>query len=180
MNPTYALPSGAVALLRPWQADDDAEALTAIIHAAYAPHAARGLRYWGSHQSVDDTRKRLASGTALGVWVDGALAGTVTLRAPQPASDVALYREADVWSITQFCIHPRHQGSGLGRWVHAHVAERARAAGARQLALDTSEDAHGLIAMYEAWGYAVVGHCDWRPLTNYRSVLMAKPLHTGD
>ncbi|GAA4421024.1 GNAT family N-acetyltransferase [Acidovorax lacteus] len=177
LSHTHTLRSGAAAWLRPWQPDDDVDALTSLIHAAYAPHAARGLRYWGSHQSADDTRKRLASGLAWGVWVNGALAGTITLRGPQPASDVPLYRESDVWSLTQFCIAPGHQGSGLGRWVHDRVAEVARLEGARKLALDTSEDAHGLISMYEAWGYGVVGHCDWRPLTNYRSVLMAKTLH---
>ena len=30
--------------------------------------------------------------------------------------------------------------------------------------------------MYESWGYQVVGECDWRPLTNYTSVLMARSL----
>lgn len=173
---TRTLRTGAVAVLRLWQPGDDADALTALIHAAYAPHAARGLRYWGSHQSADDTRKRLASGRAWGVWVGEALAGTITLRAPQPASEVPLYREPDVWSITQFCIAPEHQGSGLGRWVHDLVADEASLSGAQTLALDTSEHAQGLVAMYEAWGYRVVGHCDWRPLTNYRSVLMAKAL----
>lgn len=48
--------------------------------------------------------------------------------------------------------------------------------GARNLALDTSEDAHGLISMYEARNYGGVGHGGWRLLTNYRSVLMAKAL----
>jgi len=30
--------------------------------------------------------------------------------------------------------------------------------------------------MYRTWGYAQVGTCDWRPHTNFLSVLMTKPL----
>ncbi len=51
-------------IIRPVNGDDDLERLTKLIHAAYAPHAKLGLRYWGTHQSVGDTIKRFASGTA--------------------------------------------------------------------------------------------------------------------
>jgi hypothetical protein len=44
------------------------------------------------------------------------------------------------------------------------------------MALDTSLPAHALIGLYERWGYRVVGRCDWRPDTNYESVVMAKDL----
>jgi hypothetical protein len=39
--------------------------------------------------------------------------------------------------------------------------------------LDTAEPASGLIALYESWGYRIVGRADWRPNTNYESVLMS-------
>ena len=79
-------------LIRPVTADDDLARLTALIHFAYAPHAQRGLRYWGTHQSVEDTAKRFASGTGL-VMLDGDdYVGTTTLRPPQPESTVPLYR----------------------------------------------------------------------------------------
>ena len=48
--------------------------------------------------------------------------------------------------------------------------------GATTLALDTAQPATALIAMYVSWGYRVVGECDWRPFTNYPSVVMAQPL----
>ncbi|WP_108016433.1 GNAT family N-acetyltransferase [Acidovorax sp. CF316] len=155
---------------------DDLERLTALIHAAYAPHAAKGLRYWATHQTVEDTAKRLASGLALVMEIEGDHAATATLRAPQPESKVALYRDSTVWSITQFCVAPRFKGLGLGKLLHGELLTRARSAGAATLALDTAEPAHALIAMYESWGYRVVGACDWRPLTNYTSVLMARPV----
>ena len=91
-------------VIRPVTASDDLERLTALIHAAYAPRASLGLRYWGTHQSVEDTAKRFASGTGL-VMVDGDdYVGTATLRPPQPESTLALYRDPTVWSLCQFCI----------------------------------------------------------------------------
>lgn len=156
--------------------DDDLARLTALIHAAYAPHARLGLRYWGTHQSVEDTAKRFASGTGL-VMVEGDdYVGTATLRPPQPESTVQLYQDPTVWSLCQFCITPQAKGRGYGTQLHAYATELARQAGAQTLALDTAQPAAALIAMYESWGYRVVGECDWRPLTNYTSVLMARSL----
>jgi len=97
---------------------DDLARLTALFHSAYAPHAATGLRYWACHQTEEDTAKRLASGQALVVEIDGDYAATATLRAPQPESKVALYRDSSVWSITQFCVAPRFKGMGLGKLLH--------------------------------------------------------------
>lgn len=47
------------------------------------------------------------------------------------------------------------------------------------MGLDTAQPASTLIAMYESWGYRVVGECDWRPLTNYTSVVMSRQLVGG-
>jgi hypothetical protein len=57
--------------------------------------------------------------------------------------------------------------------LHTHVKARAIERGARVLALDTAAPATKLIAMYERWGYRIVGAADWRPTTNYESVVMA-------
>ncbi len=155
---------------------DDLERLTALIHAAYAPHAALGLRYWGTHQSVEDTAKRFASGTGLVMLEGGDYVGTATLRPPQPESTVELYRDPQVWSLCQFCITPQAKGRGYGRQLHDYATRYARSQGAQVLALDTAQPAMVLIAMYESWGYRVVGECDWRPLTNYTSVVMSRPI----
>lgn len=163
-------------LIRPISPHDDLELITALIHAAYAPHASRGLRYWGTHQSVEDTVKRFASGTGLVMLEGSDYVGTATLRPPQPDSPVALYRDPTVWSLCQFCISPQVKGRGYGKKLHAYATEFARRAGAQVLALDTAQPAAALIAMYGSWGYQIVGECDWRPLTNYTSVLMARSL----
>jgi GNAT superfamily N-acetyltransferase len=163
-------------LVRAVRVDEDFAQLTAIIRAAYAPHATQGLRYWGTHQSVDDTQKRLASGIGLIAEVDGKLAGTITLRAPQPNSEVPLYRNAKTWSICQFAVAPAHKGFGVGAALHRRAVELARANGAAVLALDTAAPAAALIAKYAAWGYVKCGECDWRPHTNYLSTLMSLDL----
>jgi GNAT superfamily N-acetyltransferase len=162
--------------VRPIAAEDSLELLTDLIHAAYAPHAARGLRYWGTHQTVEDTAKRFASGHGFIAEVDGKILGTITLRGPQPQSPVAVYRESNTWSIGQFAVMPSHQGQGVGLALHDYAVAFAVASGAQHMAIDTASTASALIAKYEAWGYEFCGLCDWRPHTNYLSVLMSRPL----
>jgi ribosomal protein S18 acetylase RimI-like enzyme len=153
---------------------DSLDALTELIHAAYAPQAQKGLRYWGTHQTADDTRKRFASGFGLVAEAQGRFVGTVTVRPPQPDSQVALYRDPHTWTIAQYAVHPSWKGLGLGRDLHDQAVAHALAHGGRTMALDTAEPAEGLIAMYRRWGYEIVGHTDWRPHTNYLSVVMQK------
>jgi len=163
-------------LIRPLAPADDLAQITRLIHAAYAPHAQRGLRYWGTHQSVEDTAERFASGTGLLALRGDDYVGTITVRPPNAESEVALYRDAHTWTFGQFAVDPAHKGSGIGRALHNAATAHARARGARRMALDTAEPAAALIAMYETWGYRIAGACDWRPHTNYPSVVMALDL----
>jgi GNAT superfamily N-acetyltransferase len=157
---------------------DDLVEITELIHAAYAPHAALGLKYWGTHQTVADTEKRFKVGIGFIAEENGKYVGTATIRPPQKESKVDLYNQHNVWSLAQFCISPKCKGKGYGKALHSHVAMAAIKNGAEILALDTAKPASGLIAMYQAWGYTIVGECDWRPHTNYMSLLMALPLNT--
>ena len=72
--------------------------------------------------------------------------------------------------------YSEQQDARLDALLHTHLLNVARQAGATTLALDTAQPATALIAMYESWGYRMVGECDWRPFTNYPSVVMAQPL----
>jgi hypothetical protein len=47
------------------------------------------------------------------------------------------------------------------------------------MALHTAQPAVTLINMYRSWGYTQVGTCDWRPHTNFLSVLMSKAVSSG-
>ena len=164
-------------IIRPLAPDDDIARLTALIHAAYAPHGARGLRYWGTHQTVEDTASRFAAGYALIAQANGEYAGTITVRAPQPDSPVALYRDPHTWSISQFAVAPEFKGKGVGKMLHGAALDYARSRGARTMALDTAQPAAALIAMWRAWGYREAGTADWRPHTNYLSVVMCQPVN---
>jgi len=155
---------------------DDLAALTMLIRAAYAPHASRGLRYWATHQSVEDTAKRLARGVAFVGEFAGELVATITLSKPDPESKVPLLRDPGTWSFGQFAVAPSHKGKGFGKRIHEVALQHAAREGCRVMALHTAEPASDLISMYGSWGYARVGTCDWRPHTNYLSVLMSKAL----
>lgn len=150
------------------------EVLTDLVRSAYARHAANGLRYWGTHQTVEDTKKRYASGTGLIGMVDGRIGATIILRPPDPASQIEVYREPSTWKFEQFAVHPEFKGLGLGRRIHDFALNYAHIRGCRRMALDTAAPAVSLIALYVEWGYSIVGECDWRPFTNYPSVIMAK------
>lgn len=152
---------------------DDLRRITDLIHEAYAPHAARGLRYWGTHQTVEDTATRFGSGQGYVVEADGDIVGTITVRPPQAESPLVLYREA--WSIVQFAVSPRHKGAGIGKLLHEAALDHALRHGAEVMAIDTAAPAEALIAMYQAWGYRQVGEHSWTH-TNYVSVVMTRPL----
>jgi len=164
-------------VIRALRNEDNPEQLTELIHAAYAPQAAAGLRYWATHQSIEDTKKRFASGHGFVATSDHAYIGTITARPPQPDSPVELYRDPCTWSICQFAVAPLMKRRGVGRALHSAAVRFAMAQGARRLALDTATGAESLIRLYQDWGYTKVGLCDWRPHTNYVSVLMCLELH---
>ena len=155
-------------------AADDLHALTELIHAAYAPHAASGLRYWATHQSVADTEKRIARGVCFVGELGSEIVATIALARPDPTSKVELLREPQTWSFGQFAVAPSHKGRGFGKQLHDAALLEAAALGCRVMALHTAQPAVVLINMYRSWGYTPVGACDWRPHTNYLSVLMSK------
>lgn len=137
--------------------------MTDLIHAAYAPHLANDLQFVGTNQTVDDTAQRFASGHGLVATVGQAIVGTILARAPQPHSKAPLYRDVHTWSFGQFAVAPELKGRGLGRDLHDAVLGLACHSGANVMALDTATPALRLIALYESWGYRIVGTADWRP-----------------
>ena len=161
-------------VIRRVEAHDGLVLLTDLVHAAYAPHAEGGLRFWGTHQSVDDTSKRLSSGQGFLALAKGEMVGTITVRPPQESSPVPLFRMADVWSFCQFAVRPDLNGLGVGKALHEVALLHAASQGAKRMALDTAAPAAGLIRMYKSWGYEDCGTCDWRPHTNYLSTLMVR------
>ena len=77
--------------------------------------------------------------------------------------------------VIQFGVEPSHQRQGLGSRLMTFAEERARALGAREVAVDTAENASHLVEFYQVRGYRDVGREQWQH-TNYRSVLLSKGL----
>lgn len=161
--------------IRPLSPDDDLDELTRLLHRAYASLGARGLRYLATHQDVGTTRARIARGEALVATEADVVVGTVTWYLPD-AQQHGWYANPGVAAFGQFAVEPARRGEGIGRALVDEVTARATRAGATELACDTAEPATDLIAMYERWGFRKVGTVDYRPETNYLSVVLSKEL----
>ena len=149
--------------------------LTALLHRAYAPLAAQGLRYMATHQSDGVTRQRVDEGECFVAVADGTICGTIVFKDTVRTRGCPWYDRDDVASFGQFAVEPDLQARGLGRRLLSLVEDRAAATGAREIALDTAEPATHLVGWYGRLGYCFIGHAQWRH-TNYRSVIMSKTL----
>lgn len=169
----------AAPTLRLLEPTDDLVALTDLLHQAYGALAAQGLKYWATHQSVEDTARRCASGETWLAVRDARVLGTVTLRPPGTSRGAPWYERADVAVFGQFAVHPDAQGQGIAARLLGHVEARAAALGAAHVACDTAEQADALIAMYGRRGYRFVAYFDKRPQVNFRSVILSRPVPTA-
>jgi GNAT superfamily N-acetyltransferase len=151
------------------------EAITDLLHRAYASLAAGGLRYVASHQAAEVTERRAGNGECWVGLLGERLVATATLVRPGRGHGPALYGEPGVAKLEQFCVAPELQGRGIASALLSTLEARARAWGARRLALDTAAATH-LIAWYTRRGFQEVGAHDWRPHVNYLSVVLAKEL----
>jgi GNAT superfamily N-acetyltransferase len=171
-------------LLRPLQASDSIEALTALLHRAYAPLGARGLNYTAVDQSVATTARRVAGGHCLVAERDDAIVGSVVVNGPLDADEApdaracAWYLRRDVAHLHQLGVVPTAQGQGIGSALIGACGRWAAEQGFRAIALDTALPATHLRQRYAALGYAEVGDVQWSG-KRYRTVIMVKPLDTG-
>lgn len=157
---------------------DPVSELTGLLHRCYARLAAMGLRYMATHQSDAVTRDRAASGECWVALADGAIVGTILFKdAIRTAGSPWLDRH-EVASLGQFAVAPEWQGAGLGARLMDLAERRAAETGAMEIALDTAEQAEHLVALYRRRGYRLIEHAQWSH-TNYRSVIMSKPVGRG-
>ncbi len=167
--------------VRPLAARDSFEALTALLHRAYAPLAAQGMNFTAATQSAELTRQRAAEGQCFIAEAGGAPVGTVTVCGPYDVetapwtTDVPWFREPDTAHFHQFAVDPALQGRGVGRLLLETIERWARRQGYKRMALDTALPATALRTMYARMGYADVGQVQWDGKT-YRSVVMQKAL----
>lgn len=162
------------ALIRRLHEHDSFDALTDLLHRAYAPLAAMGFRYLATHQDVETTRKRSAKGECYLALIEDRIVGTLVLVPPDQSSrHCEWYDRLDVAVVNQFAIEPELQRAGLGSRLLAFAEARAAKLGAKEVSIDTAEGAAHLIAFYATRGYRHVGHAQWGH-TNFRSVLLSK------
>ncbi|NUO50952.1 MAG: GNAT family N-acetyltransferase [Polyangiaceae bacterium] len=163
--------------VRRLRSTDSFEELTHLLHRAYAPLAAAGMRFFATHQTVRDTKDRALLGECYVIDDGKRLLGTITLKHPARAGAspgrVSLYNRPDVCVFNQLGVEPSLKGRGLGRLLMETVEKRAVNLGARGIACDTAETAEELRATYERRGFVFAEHVQWDE-TNYRSVVLVK------
>lgn len=164
-------PPASLRLLGP---ADDIAALTRLLHRAYAPLAAAGMRFVASHQDEATTRRRIADAECWLAEVGGEIVGTICLY-PAGGGTQPWYARPEVAKFGQFAVEPALQSRGIGSQLLSHVEQRASQAGAAELACDTAETADPLIAWYTRRGYRFIEYVKWEAV-NYRSVVLSKML----
>jgi predicted N-acetyltransferase YhbS len=163
-------------VIRPIRPDDDMDALTALLHRAYAALGAVGLNYTAVDQSVEVTRSRFAAGLGLAaVDSNRRIIGTVVFHPPDGTGGSPWLDRPDVAHFGQFAVEPDRQKQGIGLRLMDAVEAQARAAGATEIALDTAEPAQQLIDWYIRRGYRLIEYAQWRG-KYYRSAILSKDL----
>jgi GNAT superfamily N-acetyltransferase len=161
--------------LRRLDPGDSMADLTALLHRAYHPLAAAGQRFLASHQDEDTTRRRCSEGECWVAVQGSAVVGTMTWRPGGKETRCPSYGRREVAIFGQFAVAPELQGRGIGSRLLDLAEQRAREQGFTEIACDTSEKADALLAYYGKRGYRVVDSVQWEE-TNYRSVVLSKPL----
>jgi GNAT superfamily N-acetyltransferase len=163
--------------IRPLQADDSIDEITALIHRAFARLGRLGLQCTGVGQSLQVTAARARRGTCFVALHEGRIAGTMTLETPGPHRACNWYRRNDVASLHQFAVDPSDQGRGCGTRMLQFAGRWAASQRYAELALDTPVEATHLLAFYEALGFRRVAEMR-KPDKNYCSVVLSK--HVAD
>jgi GNAT superfamily N-acetyltransferase len=151
--------------------------MTEMLHRAYGHLAEMGFKYFATHQTVEQTRKRIETGSCLVAVIDSRIIGTITWYGHEPANPKwpQLYRTPGVVHFGQFGVEPEMQRHGIGVQLLRRVEQDARLAGCDTIALDTAAGATHLVQWYQRLGFVTVEYVQWE-VTNYRSVIMRKLL----
>ena len=173
-------PSANAAQIRPLEDSDSITDLTDLLHRAYKPLLDMGLRYWATHQTEADTRKRISGGTCLVAVKDGRVIGTVSYRRRASWDGSPWIERPEVATVGQFAVEPDLQKKGIGSALMFEVEKLAASEGATELALSTAEPATHLIAYYTKRGYRFIEHTDATLPQGYRSVILSKALERDD
>jgi GNAT superfamily N-acetyltransferase len=165
---------GSVELRRFDPARDSYDALTAMLHRAFARLGAMQLNCTCVDQNAAVTRQRATRGDCYVAVCDGRIVGTMTLYAPDQESLCEIYHRDDTASVRQFGVEPEWQSRGIGTLLLAFADHWAATRGYAELALDTPQPAAHLIDFYRGHGFRIVDfvHFDGK---RYDSAILSKP-----
>src|ERR1700733_8693061 len=147
---------GRIELRRFDPARDSFDALTTMLHRAFARLGTMGLNCTCVDQSAAVTRSRASRGDCYVAVCDERIVGTMTLYAPDRESPCELYRREDIASLRQFGVEPAWQARGIGTLLLAFADHWAATRGYAELALDTPHPAAHLVAFYRGQGFRIV------------------------
>lgn len=173
-RPTLGARGGALALeIRPFRARDSIVELTELLHWAFASLGERGLNYTAVDQTPEVTANRISRGTCFVAVIGDVLVGTVIARASDPTSRCCWFARPEVASAGQLGVSPAYQRQRIGSMLMQTAEDWARAAGFREIAVDTAEPALELIEFYRRRSYRHVGVVQWSGKV-YRSAVMSR------
>ena len=177
MTRSIHLKVGIEIVIRSLAPGDSMTELTELLHRAYNATMDAGVVFYASHQSEEDTRRRIEGGYCFIGSREGTLVSTITIYPPhtKPEEKCEWYNRDGVCTFGQFGVEPSLQKSGLGTAMMKFIEDYARAHGAAELALDTAENAANLIAFYESRGFRKVGNVKWESVSHH-SVVFSKRL----
>jgi len=161
--------------IRLFGGEDSVEALTALLHRAYAELGRMGLNYTAVDQDAGVTRRRIGGKECWLALLGGRMAGTVTFQVGRPRRIPDLWGGRPVGYLQMLAVDPDLRGRGIGRRLLDLAEGRARERGLAAVALDTALPAVHLLRLYAARGYREAGRVRWEGKV-YESAVLSKPL----
>lgn len=95
--------------------------------------------------------------------LDGEIVGSVMLYAPSTDAYGGAVKRAGWPELRLLAVAPMARGAGVGRALVDECVRRARASGATELGLHTSESLRAAVRMYERMGFERAPEYDFRP-----------------
>ncbi|KML47892.1 GCN5 family acetyltransferase [Burkholderia cepacia] len=152
---------------------DSYDALTALLHRAFAPLGALGFNCPCVDQPASATRERVLTSECFVALGNAHLVATMTMHSHDPDSRCDPYRSRRVATLGQLAVDPVWQDRGIGRSLLAFAQRRAAARGATHLALDAPYAAVRLVDFYRREGFQPVDVMRF-PGHNYDSTILCK------
>lgn len=147
------------------------EQITDLLHRSYKRNLDAGLNFAAATQSAQVTSNIMNCGKTLVALVDDNLIGTMTVLPHFDDCSNVVYSEECCVSLHMIAIDINWQGNKI---LEKMILEITKVySETKNIMLDTSEKAEGLIRYYELLGFEIVKTHKWEN-TNYLSVVMNK------